>query len=417
MDSFRWLLPRSLQRRILLKNGDSNISLVHINKRGRHYLADLFTTLIDFKWRFSLLIFVATFASSWIFFGFIWWSISYAHGDIENRNVSDWKPCVIEVFDFPSALLFSLETQQTIGYGSRNVTPNCSIAIIVIMIQNCFGIVVQALMTGLVFAKISRPKKRAETLMFSEKAVICERDDQLCLLFRVADMRKSQIVEAHVRAIMVCKRITKEGEVLPFYQKSLKLETSDEEGRLFLVWPATVEHKIISDSPLWDISATDLIHRHFEILVIMEGIVESTGMTTQARTSYLPSEILWGHRFDHLISYKPEEGHYSVDFSKLNSTSPVAISGHSAKKRLECQESKTSQNLNSNLSLPVAKKYLYCSKTGNEMRRCSCDVGCNLVDQSKMVVAEAATRAFNIAGVTPLANISNLKIDEDDQSN
>jgi len=50
-------------------------------------------------------------------------------------------------------------------------------------------------MTGLVFAKLSRPKKRAETLLFSKNAVICKRDDQLCLLFRVGDMRKSHIVE------------------------------------------------------------------------------------------------------------------------------------------------------------------------------------------------------------------------------
>jgi len=50
-------------------------------------------------------------------------------------------------------------------------------------------------MTGLVFAKLSRPKKRAETLLFSKSAVICKRDDELCLLFRVGDMRKSHIVE------------------------------------------------------------------------------------------------------------------------------------------------------------------------------------------------------------------------------
>lgn len=46
----------------------------------------------------------------------------------------------------------------------------------------------QALMTGLVFAKLSRPKKRAETLLFSKTALICKRDGQMCLVFRVGDM-------------------------------------------------------------------------------------------------------------------------------------------------------------------------------------------------------------------------------------
>ena len=68
-------------------------------------------------------------------------------------------------------------------------------------------------MTGLVFAKLSRPKKRAETLLFSKQAVVCKRDGQLCHMFREGDMRKSHIVEAHVRAILVRKRVTEEGEV------------------------------------------------------------------------------------------------------------------------------------------------------------------------------------------------------------
>jgi potassium inwardly-rectifying channel subfamily J, other len=57
-------------------------------------------------------------------------------------------------------------------------------------------------MTGLVFAKLSRPKKRAETLLFSKNAVICRRDGQLCLLFRVGDMRKSHIVEVDLFLVL-----------------------------------------------------------------------------------------------------------------------------------------------------------------------------------------------------------------------
>lgn len=400
MNNFRWLLPRSLQRRIIFKNGECNISLTHIDRRSRHYLADFFTTLIDLKWRINLVIFVTTFASSWIFFGFIWWCISYLHNDFENYGKQGWKSCVNEVYDFPSAFLFSIETQQTIGYGYRNVTPHCPAAIVTLMIQTCFGIVVQALMTGLVFAKLSRPKKRAQTLMFSQKAVVCERDGQLCLMFRVGDMRKSQIIEAHVRAIMVTKRITQEGEILPFHQKNIKLETSDEEGRLFLIWPATVEHKIDQDSPLWDISANDLIHRHFEIMVILEGIVESTGMTTQARTSYLPSEIMWGYRFDQAVSYKAEEGHYVVDFSQLNSTTPVAISAQSAKERhLGSFQRRKSVSVSKLDEIYKVRKSL-CVPEGDKI---SCDIDIGNDDQSKIVTADAATRIFNIIGVTSLA--------------
>lgn len=53
---------------------------------------------------------------------------------------------------------------------------------------------------------------------------------------------------------------------------------------------------LVFQSPFWTASASDLLNEQFEIIVMLEGTVESTGQSSQARTSYLPSEILWGHR-------------------------------------------------------------------------------------------------------------------------
>lgn len=46
-------------------------------------------------------------------------------------------------------------------------------------------------------------------------------------------------------------------------------------------------------------------------------------MTTQARSSYLPNEILWGHRFQHLVTFKKETGEHEVDYSVFNDTYEV----------------------------------------------------------------------------------------------
>jgi len=235
------------------------------------------------------------------------------------------------VYDFTTALLFSIETQQTIGFGSRRMNPHCPEAILVMMCQSCFGVIIQALMTGLVFAKLSRPKKRAETLLFSKNAIVCKRDGQLCLLFRVGDMRKSHIVEAHVRAILIRKRVTQEGEVIPLYQFDLPLGDGESEGRLFMVWPVIVEHRITKKSPLWRLSAEDLQKEQFELVVVLEGIVESTGMTTQARTSYLPCEILWGHRFEKLVTFQKDSSQYLIDYSRFHSTVSIDIPQCSAR--------------------------------------------------------------------------------------
>ncbi len=132
--------------------------------------------------------------------------------------------------------------------------------------------------------------------IFSEKAVISLRDGQLCYLFRVGDMRISHLVEAHVRLQMITQRTTAEGEVEPLYQYDMDVGFDDGTDRIFLVWPITICHVIDEHSPLYLFSARQIPTAQFEIIVLLEGIVESTGMTAQARTSYLPSEILWGHR-------------------------------------------------------------------------------------------------------------------------
>ena len=62
---------------------------------------------------------------------------------------------------------------------------------------------------------------------------------------------------------------------------------------------------------------------------MLEGVVETTGITTQARTSYLSEEILWGQRFVPTIS--EEEGMYAVDYSKFGNTVRVATPSCSAK--------------------------------------------------------------------------------------
>lgn len=176
---------------------------------------------------------------------------------------------------------------------------------------------------GIVFAKMTRPKQRTQTLLFSRNAVICQRDGELCLMFRVGDMRKSHIIGATVRAQVIRTRTTKEGEVLSQHQQELEVGTDGQNGDLFFIWPTTIVHRINESSPFYNMSAEDMLTERFEIVLILEGTVESTGQTTQARSSYLPQEILWGHRFDTVVSYSKDRQGYEVDYSLFNSTTQV----------------------------------------------------------------------------------------------
>jgi len=136
------------RRRLVYKNGDCNVTHKHIRKVRRHYLADIFTTLIDLKWRWTLIIFIIAFVLTWLLFALVWWIIGLSHGDFAENLPETHKVCMNAVYDFPSAFLFSLETQHTIGYGSRHITEECPEALVVLIIQSITGVLVQALMTG-----------------------------------------------------------------------------------------------------------------------------------------------------------------------------------------------------------------------------------------------------------------------------
>ncbi|XP_031773234.1 uncharacterized protein LOC100871940 isoform X2 [Apis florea] len=318
---------RRIRKRVVFKHGDCNVVQGNVAKRRRRYLQDIFTTLVDAQWRWTLLVFSMNFLLSWLGFALIWWLIAYSHGDLDPENHansnSTFVPCIENIRGFTSSFLFSIETQHTIGYGSKHPTDECPEAVFVICIQSMTGVILQAFMVGIVFAKLSRPKKRTQTLLFSRNAVICQRDGQPCLMFRVGDMRKSHIIEAHVRAQMIKRKVTREGELLPFFQTELKVGSDGEEDKILFIWPTTIVHKIDEQSPLYHISASDMLRERFEIVVILEGVIESTGMTTQARSSYLPSEILWGHRFEHIITFKKETGEYEVNYTLFNNTYEV----------------------------------------------------------------------------------------------
>ncbi|VEN56510.1 unnamed protein product [Callosobruchus maculatus] len=314
--------------RAVHKNGDCNIHQTKVPRKT--FLRDPFVTLVDLRWRWTFAIFVLGFSASWALFGIAWLFLAYIHGDLEEAHLSthqfasNWTPCVTEVHDYASAFLFSVETQITTGYGTRAPTAECGAAIFLMCLQNIVGYIIEAFLVGTVFAKMTRPKQRTRTLKFSDHAVICMRDGMLCLMFRIGDMRKSsRIIEAKVKTQLIRPKRTKEGEVLSTYQTKLLVSADDCEGDLFFIWPMTVIHKIDRSSPFYHLSADDLTTQKFEIVVTLEGTIESTDQKTQARSSYLPSEVLWGHTFESMITVDLEKEGYRVDYSKFDKVVPV----------------------------------------------------------------------------------------------
>lgn len=184
--------------RFVKKDGHCNVRFVNLGGQGAGYLSDLFTTCVDVRWRWMCLLFSCSFLTSWLLFGLTFWLIASLHGDLAAPPSP--APCFSQVASFLAAFLFALETQTSIGYGVRSVTEECPAAVAAVVLQCIAGCVLDAFVVGAVMAKMAKPKKRNETLVFSENAVVALRDHRLCLMWRVGNLRRSHLVEAHVRA-------------------------------------------------------------------------------------------------------------------------------------------------------------------------------------------------------------------------
>ena len=114
-------------------------------------------------------------------------------------------------------------------------------------------------MVGLVFSKLSRPRNRSKTIIFSNHATITMRNRRLCLIIRIGDLRDDNfILGTQISAKLLRRRISVEGEV---YQDMENISVSPEttnESCIFFVWPLDIVHVIDQTSPFYNLTADDL---------------------------------------------------------------------------------------------------------------------------------------------------------------
>lgn len=357
--SMRHPVPK--RRRLVEKNGRCN---VEFESKAKHwwfqFFRDIFTTSVDMPWRYNILMVCLGFIITWLAFAGIYYAIAWGRGDFEQLDNSEWSPCFRNFLNWNSALLYSIEAQTTIGFGFRCPTEHCPEAIAFLVIQVILANFLEAFIIGAFIAKFSRPKMRASTLLFSKTACITKQDGKVCLLFRVGDLRqRSQIVEGHIRLQLIKHHVTQEGAWLPYRIFDLNIGHEFGLDRIFLVWPLTICHVIDYKSPLYEISRDSLPGAEFEVIAILEGIVESTGTTTQARTSYLPQEIMWGYDFENIIF--DNDGMHFIDFERFHHMNEVPA--FTVKSPKEYYEEERQQNPNGDGPIWTERKESTCSAT------------------------------------------------------
>jgi len=81
--------------------------------------------------------------------------------------------CNLGLSGIRDGFLFSLETMTTVGYGTHDyLFGTCWIMVPMLSLQACTGLLIDAFLIGVLFARLSRPQTRANTVVFTKNAVI-----------------------------------------------------------------------------------------------------------------------------------------------------------------------------------------------------------------------------------------------------
>jgi inward rectifier potassium channel len=207
---------------------------------------------------------------------------------------------------------FSIETLATVGYGDMHPQTNYGhlIATIEIFTGMCF----LAVLTGLVFARFSRPRAR---FVFAEHPVVTTRDGRQTLMIRMANARHNTISRANARLWIIRAERTAEGDQLRrFYE--FKLDRR-EHPMFVLSW--TLFHTIDKDSPLHGMTASDLAESDALLVLNVGGLDDNSAQQLYARRIYASRDIRWHHRYRDIASVSAE-GRFLLDYTKFHDVVP-----------------------------------------------------------------------------------------------
>jgi inward rectifier potassium channel len=290
---------RRHRRTVRIENQDGRF-IVHGIGNWYHHWQDPYHLLLTIPW----LGFVGIVSIVYLFLNALFALAYLAGGDCLEGA---------EAGSFSDAFFFSVQTLASIGYGA--IHPKTFYANLIVTIESIAGLLLIAVLTGLAFARFSRPIAK---VLFSKFIIITTYNSQPTLMFRVANERHNFILEANAQIYLIIDEVTDEGEFMRRIHelKLLRQRTPS----LVLTW--TIMHRIDPDSPLYGLSAKDLKRLHANLSVLISGVDETVAYTITARHNYATEEILFDRKFENIIN-KSANGDRYFDYSLFHQVRPI----------------------------------------------------------------------------------------------
>ena len=252
---------------------------------ARPVLGDLYHYFMTVSWPQLFATLAAFFLAFDVLFG---WLYDLVPGCVANLSPPG----------FAGAFFFSVETLATVGYGDMH--PTTLYGHVVSMIEIFIGLMALALITGIMFARFSRPKAR---FLFANRAVVRPIDGRLTLMFRAANARQNIVQEASAQLRMLRDEISAEGFRI---RRITDLALLRSQHPVFVLgW--NLMHVIDEASPLHGQSPESLRESGAAFILSLSGTDETTGQILMARAEYSSDAIRWNEKFRDILD-EAEDG-------------------------------------------------------------------------------------------------------------
>jgi inward rectifier potassium channel len=214
--------------------------------------------------------------------------------------------------DFWARFIFSVQTMGSIAY--TDIVPRSHYVDVIVMIEAFVGILYIGMLTAVMFARLSRPSSR---FVFSNVAVILKYHNTPTLMFRAANQRGNQVLDASINVTLARTTTSPEGITMRRFEELALVRSRT--SLFALSW--TVMHCIDEKSPLYGVTPEIMQEFDMELVVLLSGRDDVLADTIYARHTYSPDCILWDRKFVDVISTTPQ-GRLIVDLALFHDTEP-----------------------------------------------------------------------------------------------
>jgi len=169
-----------------------------------------------------------------------------------------------------------------------------------------------SLMTGLIFARFSRPSSR---VLFANSAVVSNHEGKRTLMVRFANERHNLISNATAKLWFLKNTVTAEGHPTRRFDELPLLK--NESPVFALSW--TLYHVVDEQSPLFGLTAEDLQASDISVVVVVTGHDVVAAQTVHARKTYDHPDIMFGQRYVDVLEVT-DDGRVRIDYGRFHDT-------------------------------------------------------------------------------------------------